>query len=132
MKTLRLLVAVGLLVGSYSMGMAQSNSSSISGPDNKPVEVSIRETGVKAAQVKPNAQTTKADAKVAKQISPEEKRALGKNYNKQAVRTEIKVTSNMKIAGKVDSAGQLKAAQKDAAAKKELESKKVKSTTPKK
>jgi hypothetical protein len=128
MKTLRLLVAVGLLVGSYSMGMAQSNTKS----DEKPVEVSFKDVDVKAAQVNPNAQTSKAESEVAKQVTSEEKRALGKNYSKQAVRTEIKVTSNMKIAGKVDSAGQLKAAQKDAAAKKELESKKVKSTTPKK
>ncbi|MFT5311317.1 MAG: hypothetical protein ACI8VL_002233, partial [Bacteroidia bacterium] len=96
MKTLRLLVAACLLVGSYSMGMAQSNTKS----DEKPVEVSFKDVDVKAAQVNPNAQTSKAESEVAKQVTSEEKRALGKNYSKQAVRTDIKVTSNMKIAGK--------------------------------
>ncbi len=113
-------MAIGLLLGSYSIGMAQSNAIPQFNSDSE-----------KQTWIDNNPEAYAEMNGTAKQISAEEKKALMKEHQATVVKTDVKVAAGMKVAGNVNSVD-TNAALKDAAARKEIEAKKVKSTTPKK
>ncbi len=124
MKTLRRLVAVAVLLISYQMGMAQSNSIPTFKSDTE-----------KQAWIDANPEAYAELNGTVKHVTVEEKNAYMKEHQVTVAKTDIKVSSEMKVAGKVSSVNQgdsaLKEAKaaKEAAARKETEANKVKSTT---
>ncbi|MGB0916280.1 MAG: hypothetical protein ACPGU4_01715 [Flavobacteriales bacterium] len=127
MKTLRQLVAVALLLGSYHVGMAQSNSSV---QDLKPVEIAKRDTDVKTAKVKSEVKH-KTSVNKAAVLSADEKRAYMQANPRTVVKHDLKLKPNVKIVSSSSSSDKEYAAKKDAAVRKQLETKKAKSTTKK-